>query len=122
PDMRVPIQYALTYPERVQTDLPRIDFFIKNSLTFERPKKDKFPCLELAFKAIKTGGTMPAVLNAANEIAVGKFIERKIKFTDIPKLIEKTMNAYTVVYDYTLDDVLAADKWARTFASETEVL
>ncbi len=121
PDMRVPIQYALTYPKRVRNSFPKINFFERNDLTFEKPHADKFPCLGLAYKAIRTGGTMPAVLNAANEIAVAKFIDRKIGFLDIPKLIEKTMSAYTVKYNYNLEDVLKADKWAREYAENTEV-
>ncbi|MDO4301849.1 MAG: 1-deoxy-D-xylulose-5-phosphate reductoisomerase [Clostridia bacterium] len=121
PDMKVPIQYALTYPERVKNSFPKINFFEHNNLTFERPKADKFPCLPLAYRAIKTGGTMPAVLNAANEIAVGRFINREIGFTDIPKLIEIAMNAYTVKYNYTLDDVLEADAWARNYTKTLEV-
>ncbi len=121
PDMRVPIQYALTYPKRVKNSFPKIDFFERNDLTFERPHNDRFPCLELAYRAIRTGGTMPAVLNAANEIAVAKFIDKKIGFLDIPKLIEKTMDAYNVKYDYNLEDVLAADKWAREYAENLEV-
>lgn len=121
PDMKVPIQYALTYPKRVENSFPKINFFEHNNLTFEKPKVDKFPCLNLAYKAIKTGGTMPTVLNAANEIAVGRFINREIGFTDIPVLIEMAMNAYTVKYNYTLDDVLEADAWAREFTKTLEV-
>ncbi len=121
PDMKVPIQYALTYPKRVKNSFPKIDFFEHNDLTFEKPKIEKFPCLSLAYKAIRTGGTMPAVLNAANEIAVGRFINREIGFTDIPKLIETAMTAYNVKYNYTLDDVLQADKWAREYTDALEV-
>lgn len=121
PDMKVPIQYALTYPKRVKNSFPKINFFEYNNLTFEKPKIDKFPCLSLAYRAIKTGGTMPAVLNAANEIAVARFINREIKFTDIPKLIEMAMEAYTVKYDYTIEDVLSADKWAREYTQTLEV-
>ncbi len=115
PDMKVPIQYALTYPKRVKNSFPKINFFEYNNLTFEKPKVDKFPCLSLAYKAIKTGGTMPTVLNAANEIAVARFINREISFIDIPKLIEMAMSAYTVKYNYTIKDVLEADKWAREY-------
>lgn len=114
-DMKVPIQYALTYPKRVKNSFPKINFFEYNNLTFEKPKIDKFPCLSLAYKAIKTGGTMPTVLNAANEIAVARFINREISFIDIPKLIEMAMSAYTVKYNYTIKDVLEADKWAREY-------
>lgn len=121
PDMKVPIQYALTYPKRVKNSFPKINFLEHNNLTFEKPKIDKFPCLALAYRAIKTGGTMPAVLNAANEIAVGRFINREIGFTDIPKLIEIAMNAYTVKYNYTIDDVLEVDAWARNYTKTLEV-
>lgn len=120
PDMKVPIQYALTYPKRIKNSFPKLDFFERNTLTFEKPDMKVFRCLALAFEAIKTGGTMPAVLNAANEAAVAKFIDGRIGFTDIPLLIEKAMNAYTVKYDYTLDDVLEADEYARDFV-DTEV-
>ncbi|MGN1317386.1 MAG: 1-deoxy-D-xylulose-5-phosphate reductoisomerase, partial [Lachnospirales bacterium] len=115
PDMKVPIQYALTYPKRVRNSFPKINFFEKNNLTFEKPRMDMFPCLGLAYDAIKTGGTMPTVMNASNEIAVAKFINKEIGFLDIPKLIEKAMSAYNVIYNYTLDDVLEADKWAREY-------
>lgn len=121
PDMKVPIQYALTYPKRIANSFPKINFFEHGDLTFEKPKINKFPCLSLAYRAIKTGGTLPAVLNAANEIAVSRFIEREIAFTDIPKLIEKAMNAYNVKYNYTLDDVLKADSWAREYTKQSEV-
>ncbi len=115
PDMKVPIQYALTYPKRVKNRFPKLNFFEKNNLTFEKPDLKVFRCLGLAFDAIKIGGTMPAVLNAANEAAVALFLNGKIGFTDIPKLIEKAMGAYTVKYDYSLEDVLEADGFAREY-------
>ncbi len=119
PDMKVPIQYALTYPKRVSNGFPKLNIFEEGSnLTFERPRIEKFPCLQLAYDAIKIGGTMPTVMNGANEIAVAKFINKEIGFLDIPRLIEKAMNAYTVINDYTLDDVLEADKWAREYTSK----
>lgn len=118
PDMKVPIQYALTYPKRVKNNFPKIDFLLRNNLTFEAPKTELFPCLSLAYDAIKTGGTMPAVLNAANEIAVYAFIDGKIGFTDIPKLIKQAMKAYNVKYNYTLEEVLEADKWGRLYVKE----
>lgn len=121
PDMKVPIQYALTYPKRIVNSFPKINFFEHNNLTFEKPRIDKFPCLKLAYKAIRTGGTMPAVLNAANEIAVEKFIKREIAFTDISKLIEMAMSAYNVKYNYSLEDVLEADNWAREYTKTLEV-
>lgn len=115
PDMRLPIQYALLYPKRVDTNLPRLDLFEHNNLTFEKPDMDTFKCLSLAFKAINEGGTMPAVMNAANEVAVERFLNREISFLQIPELIEKTMNSYSPVYNYDLKTVLEADKWAREF-------
>lgn len=114
-DMRIPIQYALTYPQRVKNNYPKLDFFTRNQFTFEKPDTHVFSCLKLAYEAIKIGGTMPAVLNAANEIAVEKFIQKEISFLDIPLLIEKTINAYTVKYNYCLQDILQADKWAREY-------
>ncbi len=122
PDMKVPIQYALTYPKREKNDYTKIDFTTRNTLTFEKPDFETFQCLSLAYKALEIGGTMPAVLNSANEVAVSKFINKKIGFLDIPLLIEKTMNAYTVKKDYTLEDLLAADRWARNFAEENDKL
>ena len=115
PDMKVPIQYALTYPKRIKNSFPKLNFFEHNDLTFEKPDLKVFRCLALAFEAIKTGGTMPAVLNGANEAAVALFLDGKISFNDIPALIERTMGAYTVKYDYSLEDVLEADNFAREY-------
>ncbi len=114
-DMRIPIQYALTYPKRIKNNFDRIDFLQKNSLTFEAPNTSNFPCLQLAFDAIETGGTLPAVLNAANEVAVSLFLKEKISFLQIPELIGKAMKAYTVKYNFTIDDVLEGDRWAREY-------
>ena len=116
PDMKVPIQYALTYPKRVKNNFPRVDFTKTKELTFEQPDIETFGCLSLAYKALEIGGTMPTVLNGANEIAVQRFLKGEIKFLEISMLIEQTMNAYTVKYKYNLDDLLEADSWARTFA------
>lgn len=117
PDMKVPIQYALTYPKRVKNSFPKIDFAQRNSLTFEKPDMDTFKCLSLAYRAIKTGGTMPTVMNGANEMAVAAFLENKIGFLDIADIIEKTMMSYNVKYDYTVEDLVEADKWARNFSN-----
>ena len=116
PDMRVPIQYALTYPKRIANPFPKMDFSKRTQFTFEKPDLETFRCLALAYRAMEIGGTMPTVLNAANEIAVEKFLHEKINFLDIPVLIEKTMQAYTVKQEYTLEDLLQADAWARTYA------
>ena len=120
PDMRVPIQYALTYPERAANTFPKIDFTKHSTLTFSHPDTETFPCLSLAYRALEAGGTMPAVLNGANEIAVEKFLSGKIGFLEIPTLIEKTMNAYTVQESRTLGDLLKADKWAREFTEHAD--
>ena len=118
PDMRVPIQYALTYPQRVKNPFPRVDFTKRNNLTFDKPDMETFKCLSLAYRALKTGGTLPAVLNGANEVAVARFLKGDIGFLDIPELIEQTMDAYTVKYDYTLEDLLDADAWAKDYAAK----
>lgn len=116
PDMRVPIQYALTYPKRVKNPFPKIDFTQRSQLTFEKPDLETFPCLSLAYQALKVGGTLPTVLNGANEVAVARFLAGEITFLQIPALIEATMQAYTVKYDYTLEDLLEADAWAKSYA------
>lgn len=119
PDMKVPISYALTYPKRVKNNFEKLDITKVAMLTFEKPDMETFKCLGLAFKAIKIGGTMPAVLNAANEIAVDAFLKGSIKFLDIAEIIEKTMDAYTIIInDYTIDELLEADKWGRAYASQ----
>jgi len=118
PDMRVPIQYALTYPKRVKNPFPRVDFTQRNNLTFDKPDMETFKCLSLAYRALKTGGTLPAVLNGANEVAVARFLKGDIGFLDIPELIEQTMDAYTVKYEYTLEDLLEADAWAKDYAAK----
>ncbi|MDO4530886.1 MAG: 1-deoxy-D-xylulose-5-phosphate reductoisomerase [Bacillota bacterium] len=118
PDMRVPIQYALTYPERVKNPFPRVDFTKRNQFTFEKPDMETFRCLSLAYRALKTGGTLPAVLNGANEIAVARFLKGEITFLQIPELIEQTMDAYTVKQEYTLEDLLEADAWAKDYAAK----
>ena len=118
PDMRVPIQYALTYPKRVKNPFPRVDFTKRNNLTFDKPDMETFKCLSLAYRALKTGGTLPAVLNGANEVAVARFLKGDIGFLQIPELIEQTMDAYTVKYEYTLEDLLEADAWAKDYAAK----
>lgn len=118
PDMRIPIQYALTYPKRVKNPFPWVDFALRSQLTFEKPDLDTFRCLSLAYRALKTGGTLPAVLNGANEVAVARFLQGEISFLEIPALIERTMDAYTVKYDYSLEDLLEADAWAKAYAGK----
>ena len=116
PDMKIPIQYALTYPERRDGIAPRMDFREAWRLDFEAPDVDKFPCLRLGFEAARTGGTMGAVLNAANEVAVEKFLAGRARFVDIPAVVEAVMRRHRVVPEPSLEDVLAADAWARAEA------
>lgn len=109
PDMKLPILYAMTYPERVQTDLPRLDFATASTLTFEKPDLETFPCLQLAYEAIKVGGTMPTVLNAANEILVEKYLKNEIGFYDLPETIETLMASHRIIANPNLEDILAVD-------------
>jgi 1-deoxy-D-xylulose-5-phosphate reductoisomerase len=113
PDMKVPIQYALTYPNRMQRNSQEFDFIKNNILTFAAPDLEKFPCLELAYEAIKAGGTMPTVLNTVNEVAVARFLKNEIKFTDIPKLIKKAMDSHKVLENPGIDDILKIDEAIR---------
>lgn len=113
PDMRIPIQFALTFPERAKNDFSRLDFIKCGALTFEEPDMEAFPSLGLAFHALKAGGTMPAVMNAANEAVVGLFLEGSIGFMDIPRVIEKTMQKHSVNTKPGLDDIIEIDRWAR---------
>jgi len=120
PDMRFPIQYAIFYPERMPNEaLPCIDFLnirskpYGNALTFEKPNIDKFPCLELAFEASRKGGTYPSVLSAADEVAVDRFLKGQIRFTDIPRIVSKALDGHRGISKPSLDDILAADAWAR---------
>ncbi len=121
PDMRIPIAYALAYPERLELNLPELDLFEIGSLNFFPPDEDKFPCLRLAKEACKAGGTMPAVLNAANEVAVHAFLEGRIGFYDISNIIESVMNAHNISPVTGIQQVLDVDRWARKKA-EAELL
>jgi 1-deoxy-D-xylulose-5-phosphate reductoisomerase len=113
PDMRVPIGYALAYPERLKLDLPTLDLFSVQTLTFQEPDLDRFPCLDLAFNACKAGGTMPAVLNASNEVAVQAFLDQRIPFLGIARLVDKIMQEHEPTPATELQAILAADTWAR---------
>ncbi|MCK5852298.1 1-deoxy-D-xylulose-5-phosphate reductoisomerase [bacterium] len=113
PDMRMPILYALTFPERAPLKMPPLDLSKTGNLTFFDPDCNVFPCLELAYAALKEGGIVPAVLNAANEIAVQKFLDGQISFLEIPSHIEKKMGKCNNIVKPTLNDIIAADKWAR---------
>ncbi len=116
PDMRLPIQYALTYPDRIDTNLPKLDIIKKGPLTFEDPDCGKFPALKLAYKAAEVGGTMPAVFNAADEVAAQLFLEGKIPFTGIVELVDKTMLAHDPTQNPELSDIIKADRWAKQYA------
>ncbi len=117
PDMKTAIAYALSYPERLRLDQPLPDFPRIGALTFDAPDAAKFPCLRLACDACDIGGSLPAVMNAANEIAVQAFLEDRISFTDIPGIIRNTMDRHTVIHDGDLFQLLEADGWARDTAT-----
>lgn len=117
-DMRHAIQYALTYPERRPADLPPLDLTTLGKLEFFAPDPEKFPCVALAYDALRRGGALPAVLNAANEVAVAAFLDEKIKFGDIPRLIRAACEAHTPQAISSLDTVLAADRWARDWVEQ----
>ena len=112
-DMRLPIQYALTYPDRLPTGIKSPDFAALGQLTFEKPDMKRFPALELAFEAARCGGTMPAVLNAADEEVVEAFLAGKIDFLSIYKVIEKIICRHTIVKEPSLDGIMQSDQWAR---------
>jgi len=116
PDMTIPISYALSYPRHIRNGLTPLDLEKVGNLSFKRPDMKQFKCLDLALKAATTGGSMPAVLNGANEIAVDAFLKGMIGFLDIPDLIEKTMGAHTHSPVETIEAVIAADRWARETA------
>jgi len=117
-DMRHPIQYALTYPDRLGASLPALDLAQIGSLTFEQPDVERFPCLSLAFEALRAGGTMPAVLNAANEVAVNAFLENKIGFSDIATINRSIMNGHVATQADVIESVIAADHAARAHAAQ----
>jgi len=114
PDMKLPIQYALTYPRRVKSDFIKTEFPKIAQLTFFEPDFEKFECLRLAYESIDTGGTAPCILNAANEIAVGEFLKGRIRFTDIPELIKRALQETEVVSSPGLDDIFKCDRNVRS--------
>lgn len=118
PDMRLPIQYALTYPERQPSDFPRLDFWKMQDLTFEKPDTETFRGLKFAYEAGEMGGTAPCVFNAANEVAVGAFLKGAIHFLDIYDIIEQTMLARETILGPTLEELFEEDRWARAYASK----
>jgi 1-deoxy-D-xylulose-5-phosphate reductoisomerase len=115
-NMCFPIQYAVTWPDRVANSLPPLDFSKLSKLEFSTPRYDDFPALSLARRAGETGGTLPAVMNAANEIAVSAFLDRKVRFPEIWRIVEQVMNQHTPVAHPDLDAILGADQWARAQA------
>jgi 1-deoxy-D-xylulose-5-phosphate reductoisomerase len=113
PDMCLPIQYALTYPDRAASSRVQTNFAKLGQLTFEEPDVDRFPAINLARRAGEAGGTLPAVLNAANEVAVEAFVNRKINFPQISEIVQRTMNAHNCIEHPVLEQILEADAWAR---------
>ena len=120
--MKIPIQYALTYPERVESDFPRLDFSNLKDLTFTEPDYDKFECLSLAFDVMKMGGTYPAVLNASNEAAVSLFLNRKIKFNDISALIKNALDSHLSNGKLEVENIIEIDKKTRELVNNLVVL
>ncbi len=120
PDMRLPLLYALSWPERIATNWEPLDLVKSGDLTFRQPNHDKYPCMQLAYAAGRAGGCMPAVLNAANEQAVALFLDEKITFLDIPKVIEKACDRFESqnISQPTLEDILGADQWSRNVVLE----
>jgi len=118
PDMRLPIQFAMSYPERLKSDFERFDFSKFPSLTFERPDTETFRNLALAFEALRLGGNMPCVLNAANEVAVAEFLGDNIGFLDMSPMVEKCMEKISFVAHPTYDDYVSSDQEARAVAKE----
>ena len=112
-DMRLPIQYACSYPDRWETQLPTLDLARAGRLEFHEPAHDRFPCLALAYRALRAGGTVPVVLNAANEVAVEAFLDGKLGFTAIPRVIQKTMDVHQIEPVSTIETVRRVDSWAR---------
>ena len=121
PDMRLPIQYALTYPERHECPAPRLDLFKTGALTFDKPDYDVFKCLPLCIKAITMGGLKPTAVNGANEMAVKLFLEGKIGFLQIGDIVEAALESQPDVQSFTLEDVFAADRRARALAADFSV-
>lgn len=116
PDMKIPIQYAMTYPDRLPTPSERLRLTQLRTLTFEEPDVERFPCLSLAYEAARLGGTMPAVLSGADEVAVQAFLDRRLPFDQIPNVVAETMKRHTPKNRPSLEELLAAERWARETA------
>jgi len=121
PDMRLPIVYAINYPDRSTPVHERLNLFEVGTLTFEKPDYENFDCLNIAYESINRGGSCPTVMNAANEIAVARFLNDEISFLDIPVMIRKTIDAHSFKSEITLDDVLSYDAWARQYCKDINV-
>lgn len=117
-DMRIPIQYALTYPDRFDSPAAVLDFAEVGSIHFEKPDPVRFPLLQTAYEAGRTGGTLPAVMNAANEVAVGYFLNHQIKFLDIAKTVEAVLDKHNMINNPALEEIFAADSWAREYCRQ----
>ena len=115
-DMRIMIQYALTYPNRLSTPVPRLDLRESRTLHFEPVDREKFPCISLAYTAAEVGGTLPVVLSSADEVVVDAFLDETIGFMDIPAVLQSVMDKHEVIADPTLEDILEVDKWAKSTA------
>ena len=115
-DMRIMIQYALTYPNRLSTPVPRLDLRESRTLHFEPVDREKFPCISLAYTAAEVGGTLPVVLSSADEVVVDAFLDETIGFMDIPAVLQRVMDKHEVIADPTLEDILEVDKWAKSTA------
>jgi 1-deoxy-D-xylulose-5-phosphate reductoisomerase len=118
PDMRLPIIYALSYPHRLPNTLKRFSFSDFPSLTFHAPDRDLFPCLDIAYHAIKAGGTLPCAMNAANEMAVNAFLEERIQFLQIPYVIEQSMQKTSFIQHPTINDYISINNEARSIANQ----
>jgi len=117
PDMKIPIQYALTYPRHQPAAWEQLDLIAVQSLTFEPPDLERFPCIQLAYDALRAGGTTPAVLNVANEQAVYRFLRKEVKFTDIPGIIEEACNKHPWLETPVLEDLRELEKWTKEFVT-----
>ena len=117
PDMRLPIQYALTYPDRLPLDIPRLDFARLGGFTFSEPDMDRFPCLRMAIEAMHRGGNIPCAMNAADEVAVNAFLNGQIRFTDIPAIISGTLSRCGFIKEPDLGAILDTDREARETAA-----
>jgi len=122
PDMKVPIQYALTYPSHVEASWERLDLIEMGTLTFEKPDFQRFPCIKLAFDVLATGGTAAAVLNVANDHAVDLFLKHKIRFTDIPSIIETALDKHMYIANPSLEDLLIIEKWTSDMINNGKLL